>query len=93
MRYAVRVPSDLSRLVAGLHPEIKRKLRATLEHLEQDARLGKPLKDELAGFWSLRIGKFRLIYRIASDRRIELVGFGPRERIYEETHRLISRTK
>lgn len=89
MRYAIRVPADLSRLIARLHPQLKRKLRAALHDLAADARLGKPLKDPLAGFWSLRIGKFRLIYRIARDRRIELLGFGPRETIYADTHRLL----
>jgi mRNA-degrading endonuclease RelE of RelBE toxin-antitoxin system len=90
MRYAVRVPADLSRLIANLHPEIKRKLRAAIGDLAQDAGLGKPLTDRLAGYCSLRVGKFRLIYRIAAHQRIELLAFGPRETIYQETLRLIS---
>jgi mRNA interferase RelE/StbE len=89
MRYAVRVPDSLARLIAGLHPQIKRKLRGALEVLARNPRPGKPLQRELAGLWSLRIGKFRLVYRMAAARRLELVAFGPRERIYEETLRLI----
>jgi len=91
MGYAVRVPADLSRLIASLHPELKRKLRAAIGDLAQDARLGKPLVDRLAGCLRLSVGKFRLIYRIEADQRIELLGFGPRETIYQETLRLISR--
>jgi mRNA interferase RelE/StbE len=89
MRSAVRVPASLAGLIGGLHPQIKRKLRASLEALAHEPRSGKPLKRELAGLWSMRIGKFRLIYRIARSRRLELVAFGPREQIYEETLRLI----
>jgi len=89
MRYAVRAPASLAGLIGGLHPQIKRKLRASLETLAREPRSGKPLKRELVGLWSLRIGKFRLIYRMAQSRRLELVAFGPREQIYEETLRLI----
>jgi hypothetical protein len=31
---------------------------------------------------------FRIIYRISSDRIIEIVAVGPREPIYEETFRI-----
>src|SRR2546430_10274225 len=48
------------------------KLRASLEAL-REPRSGKALKGQLGGLWSLRIGKFRLIYRIAPSRRLELV--------------------
>jgi mRNA interferase RelE/StbE len=86
----LRVPRDVAELIRGLHPQIKRKVRAALEQVLVDPRSGKRLRDELAGLWSFRVGKFRLIYRF--DRRlIDLVAFGPRDRIYEETYRLIAR--
>jgi mRNA interferase RelE/StbE len=83
----------LADAIRELHPDIKRKLRASLELLSADARAGKPLRNELAGLWSLRIGKFRLIYRVTAKRQLELIAFGPRERIYEETHRLLRRSR
>jgi mRNA interferase RelE/StbE len=48
--------------------------------------------DELSGLRSLRVSSFRIIYRIKDPDRIELVAIGPRERIYEETFRLIRKT-
>ena len=94
-RYALRVPAPVANLIRGLHPRIKRKLRAALADIMADPHAGKALKDELAGLWSFRVGKFCMIYRIsdrvARDRRIELVACGPRERIYEETYRLVAR--
>ncbi|HZE62123.1 MAG TPA: type II toxin-antitoxin system RelE/ParE family toxin [Burkholderiales bacterium] len=92
MRRAPRLPTALAERIRRLHPNIKRKVRAAVDLLAEDATTGKPLQDDLAGLWSLRIGKFRLIYRFTAE-QIELVTFGPRERIYEETRRLISRTK
>jgi mRNA interferase RelE/StbE len=88
--HKLRVPPALAALIAGLHPHIKRKLRGALGAMAADPACGKPLKEELSGLWSLRVGKFRVIYRVKTARQIELIAFGPRERIYEETHRLIA---
>jgi mRNA interferase RelE/StbE len=86
----LRVPQALAALLRGLHPQIKRKLRGALESIAADPGRGKPLKEELAGLWSLRVGRFRVIYRVKSPRHVDVIAFGPRERIYEETHRLIA---
>jgi len=90
--HKLRVPPDVAELVSGLHPQIKRKLRAALEQILADPNSGKPLKDDLKGLWSYRVGKFRVIYRVSS-RHLDLVAFGPRERIYEETYRLLAKSK
>ena len=90
-RSTLRVPAAVAATIRGLHPGIKRKLRGALEAIAADPRAGKPLKEELEGLWSLRVGRFRVIYRIGTARRIDLVAFGPRECIYEETMRLIER--
>lgn len=89
-RYSLRVPEDVAALIRNLHPELKRKARAALETVLAQPDSGEPLRAELTGLQSFRIGKFRLIYRLRS-RRIDLVAFGARERIYEETFRLISK--
>jgi mRNA interferase RelE/StbE len=89
--YRLRVPPDLADVIRNLHPRLKRKLRQALETIAGNPRSGKTLREELNGLWSFRVGKFRVIYRIGSARRLELVAFGPRERIYEETLRLIRR--
>jgi len=91
--YFLRVPGDLANLIRGLHPKLKRKLRAALQQIAAEPRLGKPLKDELEGLRSLRLGRFRVIYRLGAGRDIDLVAFGPREQIYEETARLMARER
>ena len=45
--------------------------------------------DELSGLRSFRVSSFRIIYRMKEAEQIELVAIGPRERIYEETFRMI----
>jgi len=74
-------------LLGSLHPELTRKVRAALDLIRMDPSVGKELRDEIAGFRSFRVGRFRIIYRVAPRRLVELVAIGPRRTIYEETLR------
>jgi len=90
--YRLRVPGRIAELVRGLHPELKRKVRAGLDLIRTDPAAGKVLRDELAGLRSLRVGRFRIVYRLAARKVIDLVAIGPRRTIYEETLRLLRRS-
>ena len=81
----------LGDLVRGLHPGLKRKVRAGLDLIRTTPEAGKELRDELAGLRSLRVGGFRIVYRVSPRRVIELVAIGPRRTIYAETLRLLRR--
>ena len=91
--YRLRAPDQVARLLVGLHPQIKRKLRAGLDLLCVDAHAGKALQAELAGLRSLRVGRFRIVYRVATRRIIDIVTIGPRETIYEQSIRLVARNR
>jgi mRNA interferase RelE/StbE len=86
--YRLRVPHAVVALLRKMHPHLKRKVRASLEIIVANPNEGKALRDDLAGLRSMRVGKFRIIYRICQD-VIEVIAVGPRERIYAETLRLI----
>jgi mRNA interferase RelE/StbE len=66
-------------------------MKATLKIILSEPYSGKALMDELSGLRSFRISSFRIIYRIKEPGQIELVAIGPRERIYEETFRMIKK--
>jgi mRNA interferase RelE/StbE len=89
--YRLRASGQIEQFVRGLHPELKRKLRAGLDLIHTNPSVGKELRDELAGLRSLRVGRFRIAYRIAPKRVVDLVAIGPRRTIYEETLRLLRR--
>ena len=91
MRYRLRVPDEIVDLLRSLHPEIKRKMKAALDLIASDPAVGKSLRDELRGLKSFKIGRFRIIYKVASKRIIEIVAIGPRRTIYEETYRLLKK--
>lgn len=89
--HRLRVPRRLEELLQRLHPGLKRKIRAGLDELRTDPTAGKALHGELAELRSLRVGGFRIIYRIGPGRVIELVAIGPRRTIYAETLQLLRR--
>jgi mRNA interferase RelE/StbE len=89
--YTLRVPDYIAELIRGLHPEIKRKVKGSLKHIACDPNSGKPLKDELEGLRSFRVSRFRIVYRVAESREIQIIAIGPRERIYENTYRLVKK--
>lgn len=75
-------------MLRGLHPELKRRVRAGLDRLVADPFAGKALRGDLVGLRSLLVGRIRVLYRETAC-AIDIVAVGPRERIYEETLRLI----
>ncbi|MBI5746617.1 MAG: type II toxin-antitoxin system RelE/ParE family toxin [Nitrospirae bacterium] len=90
--YKLRVPDEIAEFIRGMHPDLKKKIKASLRIILYEPYSGKALKDELEGLRSFRVSSFRIIYRISSKKQIEVVTIGPRERIYEETFRIINKS-
>lgn len=89
--HKLKVPDDITELIRNMHPYLKRKIKTSLQMILSDPNSGKALKDELAGLRSFRVSRFRIVYRISSGKQIEIIAIGPRERIYEETYRILSK--
>jgi mRNA interferase RelE/StbE len=89
--YKIRAPHEIAKLIRNLHPQLKRKVKASLEVILENPHSGKALRRELEGLWSIRVSRFRLFYRIGRRRQIEVAALGPRERIYEETLRFVKK--
>lgn len=87
----LRVPELIADRLRGLHPTLKQQIRRALQRILEQPTAGKALKNELAGLRSFRVGRNRIVYRIAGERVIEIVAVGPRRTIYEETYRLLRR--
>lgn len=84
IRYRVHLSPEIQSNAAHLVPLLKKKIKQTLKALEVNPLLGKPLLDELEGFWSIPISHHRIIYIFESVRkRIEIVMIAPRFEVYE----------
>ena len=88
--HKLRMAEDLASLIRGMHPVLKKKVRASLKIILSDPTSGKALRDNLAGLRSFKIGRLRVVYR-ASKTAVQVVAIGPRSRIYEETARFVNR--
>jgi mRNA interferase RelE/StbE len=82
------MPEVLVSLIRGMHPNLKKKVRASLEVILSDPTSGKALRNDLAGLRSFKIGRLRVVYKV-SKTEVQVVAIGPRSRTYEETSRLL----
>lgn len=83
MTYRLEFTSATRETYAQLPPAIKRKVKEGFRFLSQNPHGGEPLRHELTGRWKLRVGRFRIIYRLESSRRvIVIVAVGHRRDIY-----------
>jgi mRNA-degrading endonuclease RelE of RelBE toxin-antitoxin system len=76
--------------LAGLPPETKRRVRAALKELAGSGR-GldiKVLRQELEGFYRLRVGDHRVVYHLETRQTIRLDSVDLREVVYEAFRRL-----
>ena len=72
-----------------MHPDLKRQVRAALDHIRAAPKSGKSLKRELSGWRSLPVGRVRIIYREAGA-VIEVGAIGPRASIYLDAARRLA---
>ncbi|OHC00643.1 MAG: hypothetical protein A3G70_00050 [Planctomycetes bacterium RIFCSPLOWO2_12_FULL_39_13] len=91
--HKLRIPDSVVVLIRGMHPHIKKKMKASLKTILSDPYSGKVLKDELAGLRSFRVSKLRIVYRVAKEKYIDIIAIGPRTHIYDETFHIIKSEK
>jgi len=89
--YRLRIPDETTDIIRGLHPELKRKIKAALKVILSDPGAGKALKDDLSGLISYRVGRLRIIYRL-HGKEVQMAAIGPRRKIYLETYRLLKKS-
>ena len=89
-KWKMRFTLEASRLLSGLHPENKKMIKTALIELRQNPYIGKDLQEELFGFKSLRLKKFRIIYHIFEEKNfLEIYYIGRRKDVYEQFRRLL----
>lgn len=83
-RYRITYTERARTSVRHLPPLVKFAIKALIEKLAEDPYIGKPLKAELAGYWSHRFQRWRVIYIIEEEKQtIEIQLVEKRESVYE----------
>lgn len=87
----LRFTPEAAALIRKLHPEIKRRIRDGLRELLGNPLLGHVLQFDLAGLRSLRVGHYRIIYRIDEGRSgLDILYIGRRRDVYETLREVLA---
>jgi len=70
--------------IRSLHPQIKPIVKSHIQKLKENPYIGKSLERELSAYYSLRMKRFRIIYKIDHQNHIVQIHYvGHRKDIYE----------
>jgi mRNA interferase RelE/StbE len=90
MSYSLVYLPGAVRDLRKLPKEVVERARRGLERLAKNPELGNKLAESLAGFWSYRVGDYRIVYQLRRRELLVLiVMIGHRRAIYERARRLL----
>jgi mRNA interferase RelE/StbE len=79
--YHSAVPEeDLPEIPANMRARIARAIETRLT--ENPEQYGSPLRGTLKGYWKLRVGDYRVDYRVAED-EVRILAIRHRKKVYE----------
>ena len=94
MNYQVKVREQVWKFYARLGPQDRRAVKRALRDLAGERGDLRSLRDRLEGYYRLRVGTYRILFRYLEGRIIECVYMNDRALIYDvfesELHRIIS---
>lgn len=83
MIYRIELTQSARENCVRLPPAVKQRVKVAFRFLCDNPHDGEPLRRELEGLWKFRVGRFRIVYRLESERRVILVvAAGARKGIY-----------
>ena len=87
----IKFTPEAAKLLTKLHPEIKKMIKAGLKVLQRNPDLGGDLQEELSGFKSYKIRRYRILYKIAEEEKIiQIYYLGHRRDVYEQFQMLLN---
>ena len=82
-RYKLVFSREFDKEFAKLPRDTQLSVMKKIRGLEDDPFVGKPLRAALKGLWSLRVGKYRVIYKVLPEKEmVQLITVGHRKRVY-----------
>ena len=90
-KFGMRYTPETSRLLSKLHPENKKLIRAALEDLRKNPYAGNDLQEELHGFKSFKLKRYRVLYNIDEEDNItQIFHIGHRKDVYQQFRHLLN---
>ena len=86
--WTLKLSKEAAAFYESLTGKHRRQLENAFDALSKDPLTGKPLKGDLKGYWSYRVGVYRIIYTIRHrEILVEVLRIQHRKEIYERMRR------
>ena len=93
-KFGMKFTPETTRIIAKLHPENKKLIKQALVELRKNPYTGSDLEEELYGFKSFKLKRFRVLYNINEEKNIiQVFHIGHRKDVYEQFNRLLNELK
>ena len=87
----IKFTPEAARLLSKLPPENKKMIKAGLKALSQSPDSGAELQENLSGFKSYKLKRYRIIYKLTEDNTIQIYFIGHRRDVYEQFQSLLQK--
>ena len=93
-KFGRRYTPETSRILSKLHPENKKLIRIALEDLRKNPYAGGDLQEELSGYKSFKLNRYRVLYNINEEKNIiRIFHIGHRKDVYQQFRHLLNELK
>jgi mRNA interferase RelE/StbE len=106
-KFSMRYTPEASRLLSRFHPrpprlsesdggqaENKKLIKQALVDLRENPYAGRDLQEELYGYKSFKLKRYRVLYNINEEENtIQIFHIGHRKDVYEQLNRLLNQLK
>ncbi|MFH1459994.1 MAG: type II toxin-antitoxin system RelE/ParE family toxin [Candidatus Omnitrophota bacterium] len=85
MKYLIFYHPEIAKDISGIPKNIKNRIRKAIENrlLSDPIKYGEPLRRSLQGYRKLRVGNYRIIYKIEKN-EIIILKIGHRKEVYNK---------
>lgn len=81
----IRLTKEAGKLISKLHPETKKLIKAAIKDLQAHPHAGHDLEEELSGFKSFRVKRYRIVCKINEEENpLDIYYAGHRRDVYEQ---------
>ena len=90
-KFGMKFTPETSRILSKFHPENKKIIKQALQELRRNPSAGTDLQEELYGFKSFKLKRYRVLYNIdEKETTIRIFHIGHRKDVYEQFNRLLN---
>jgi mRNA interferase RelE/StbE len=90
-KFGIKLTPETSRILSRFHPDNKKLIKQALIELRKNPYAGSDLQEELYGFKSFKLKRYRVLYSINEEENIiQIFHIGHRKDVYEQFNRLLN---